>query len=148
MSNDFSYGTTLKHISNCVVDLACFKWDFVRTNHVHIGLFDCADFFDSVMMTAQETGGTWEVNYSIPVWTIDWPERNIKPVPSAKELAVIEFKSFKRLVRDEQRNMDIVQLPACGTESDKIVKSFAHLVFNQGRQLWSPEAGDSWGIVG
>ena len=148
MSALTSFKEVLTTVNDMVVESACFKYEFAGLNHIHLAVVDCIDFFDAIMMTAAQTGGVWVVDYSIPVWNIDWPQRNIKPVPNAKEVAVAEFKALKRVVRDGQFAMDIEQLAACGTDSGKIESSLAHLLFNQGQSFWSPERGDSWGIIG
>jgi hypothetical protein len=135
-------------VQDDIVDVACFKYEFMELNHIHLAVVDCIDFYDVIQMTAAPAGGTWRVERSIPVWYINWPERNIKPVANAKDVAIAEFKALKQVVRQEQANLEIIQRDACGKESGKIEKSLAHLLFNQSESPWSPERGDSWGIIG
>jgi len=148
MSALISFQHVIHSLEGGVVDLACFKYEFMELNHIHLAVVDSSDYYDVIQMSAAQTGGTWKVDYSIPVWYIDWPLYNIKPVQNAKDVAIAEFKALKRVIRDQQTHLDIVQRDACGTESGKIEKSLAHLMYNQGESLWSPERGDGWGIVG
>ena len=148
MSALISFQDVIRSLDGGVVDIACFKYEFMELNHIHLAVVDASYYFDVIQMSAAPAGGTWKVDYSIPVWYKDLPSYNIKLVQNAKDTAIAEFKALKRVIRDQQTHLDIVQRDACGTESGKIEKSLAHLMFNQGESLWSPERGDGWGIVG
>ena len=135
----------LHDIEDNAVELSCFKFQFMELNHIHLAIIDSWDMFVAITIRANQTGGTWSVDRAVPVWKMDWPERNIRAVGNPLDVAEFEFKMFKSNVRSEQANMDIIQLDACGKESGKLEKSFAHVLFNQQISLWSPSR-DGWGI--
>jgi len=134
----------LRTVQSGIKCAACFKYEFMELNHVHLAVVDVIDAFATLMIQAEQTGGTWKLEYSIPVLKFDVPELNLRAVPNALDSAFFEFKSLKRTIRDQQTNLDIVQLAACGAESGKIEKSFAHLLFNQQVDLFDPDR-DGWG---
>jgi len=145
MSELFTLKDVLRDVEANAVELSCFKFQFMELNHIHLAVIDSWDMLVAITIRANQTGGTWSVDRAVPVWKMDWPKYDIRAVDNPLEVAGLEFKMFKHSVRDEQTNMDITQLDACGGESGKIEKSFAHVLFNQQTSLWSPDR-DGWGV--
>lgn len=141
-----TFNGRLDLINSTSLDLACFKYQFIDLNHIHLAIIDCSDVYAAIMIRANATGGTWSLEYSIPVLKYSIPELNLRVSIDPETTIKHQLAYLKRLVRSEQQNMDIVQLDACDRNGNKIQKSITHLWFNQGESLFDP-VRDGWTVA-
>jgi len=129
-----------------MLEPTCFKYRFDKLYHFHLAVIDCWDIYTAIMLKASDSGGAWVMEHNLPVLKKDIPALNVYAVSNPLEIVMDYLHSLKRMVREEQLNLDIIQLPTCQDIPGKIGMSFKHVMFNQGQALYHPDLY-GWGDI-
>jgi hypothetical protein len=126
-----------------IESLACACWKYTGSDgainrHIHLGVFDAWDAMINVEIEANPTGGTWNHIVTIPTNKLYVPRAGqVNEVIKDDFLRAYDiFASIKSEEREYHKFIEVKHLGSCPT--NKIDRSFFHVLHNQGIDLYNP----------